>query len=80
MRTILESSTAVAVAARMACPARQDCPKNAPGFFALLRDHRQFHLACLDIEHRLCGIPLREDRVLLGGEQSGFPLADFAEY
>ena len=44
------------------------------GFFALLRDHRQLHLACLDIEHSLRGIPLRKDRVFLRGFRLVFPL------
>ena len=85
MRTRLESSTAVAVAVRTVCPARQDSPKKAPfqhrddGFFALLRDHGQLDLARLNIEHGIRRIPLRKENLLLGGRQSRFAVPQFAE-
>ena len=61
-------------------------PKKAPlfqnrddGFFALLRDHGQLDLARLDIEHGIRRIPLRKDHVFVGGRQTCFASADFAE-
>ena len=49
------------------------------GFFALLRYHGQLDLACLDIEHGLRHIRLRKDRVFLGGYETCFTFAHFAE-
>ena len=61
-------------------------PKKGPlfqnrddGFFALFRDHGQFDLARLNIEHGIRRIPLRKDRVFLGGGQTRFPVTDFGE-
>jgi len=61
-------------------------PKKGPpfqnrddGFFALLRDHGQLDLARLNIEHGFRCIPLRKDRVFLGGGQTRFPVADLSE-
>ena len=31
------------------------------GFFATLGYHRELHLAALDVEHRVCRVPLRKD-------------------
>ena len=55
-------------------PGRLDVDDGPGGLFALLRDHGQLHLARLNIEHGLCRIPLRKDRVFLGGGQTRFPV------
>ncbi len=86
MRTTLQSSTTVAVAVRVPCPARQDSPKNAPlfpngdnGFLALLRHHGQLDLARVDIEHRLGYLPLRKQRLSLQELEARFTFADLGE-
>jgi hypothetical protein len=45
-------------------------------FLAGLGDNRESYLARLQIKHSVCGIPLREDGVLLRKEHSFPALAD----
>jgi len=86
IRTIVDASSAVAVAMHASCPTRQPSPKKLPvlqnpddGFFPLLRDHGELDPARLDIEDSISRVPLRNDNLPLEGHQHGFPLADLSE-
>ena len=46
------------------------------GLLALIRDYGEFDLSFLDVKHSVAGIPLSEDRVLLGERQNLPALAD----
>ena len=49
------------------------------GFLASLRHYREFHFSYLEIKHRVCRTPLREDGLLLGKEHTFSALTDGGE-
>src|SRR5678815_2326031 len=49
------------------------------GFFPLRRNHSQLDFACLNIEHGIRRIPLREDNLLFRNLQRRIVLADLLE-
>jgi len=86
IRTIMDASSAVAVAMHASCPTRQPSPKKLPvlqnaddGFFALLREHGELDPARLDIIHGIGRIPLRKNQMLLGGLQRRLAVANFGK-
>ena len=75
---IVQSVIAMAVARRSGCPIQASLSEKDPrsengddGFFSLLGRHQDLDLAVPDIKHRIGGLPLFEDNLVLSKRRNG---------